>query len=349
MVAWTAARSARAQDADEHPRHAEHPSPAPNPDADPQDEQGPDSVGADEKNPQTVVVHGRAQAASRGASDYNVRVGELANVPHQNATDLLKLAPGIMLTNEAGEGHAEQVFLRGFDAREGQDVEFSLGGMPVNDVGNLHGNGYADLHFILPELVESLRVVEGPFDPRQGNFAVAGSAQYELGLDRRGLQGKYSVGSFNTHRTLLLWGPDGANRHTFGGAEYYTTDGYGTNRGAQRGTAMLQYEGAIDGGLFRILGTAYGTHFSSAGVLREDDVKANRVDFFGTSDARQGGDASRFSIAFDVEKRFSDMLFMGQLFVSKRGMRLRENFTGFLLDPQEPQQTMHASAAICST
>lgn len=346
MISWitSVARTALAQDAraQEHPNHNEHPYPAPNPDADPQSEEGPDSVGADEKNPATVVVHGRAQAVSRGASDFNVRVGELANVPRANASDLLKLAPGILLTNAAGEGHAEQVFLRGFDAREGQDIEFSLGGMPINDAGNLHGNGYADLHFIIPELVESIRVLEGPFDPRQGNYAVAGSAQYELGLDRRGLTGKYSVGNFGSHRTLLLWGPNGANRHTLGGAELYTTDGFGTNRAAKRGTAMMQYEGAIEGGVFRILGTAYGTHFSSAGVLRADDVDRGRVDFFGTNDNRQGGDASRFSMSFDVEKRFSDMLYLGQVFITKRSMRLRENFTGFLLDTQHPEQTPHA-------
>src|SRR5205807_880832 len=84
-----------------------------------------------------------------------------------------------------GAGDAEQVFLRGFDAREGQDLEFTVDGVPINDAGNLHGNGYADTHFILPELVRSLRVTEGAYAPQQGNFAVAGSADYQLGLGRR--------------------------------------------------------------------------------------------------------------------------------------------------------------------
>ena len=127
---------------------------------------------------------------------------QLAEVPRANASELLKLAPGILLTNEGGEGHAEQVFLRGFDAREGQDIEFTVGGVPINESGNLHGNGYADTHFIIPELVQSLRVVEGPFDPRQGNYAVAGSADYELGLAQRGLTAKLHRGSFGTQRVL---------------------------------------------------------------------------------------------------------------------------------------------------
>ncbi len=158
------------------PAHADDPeptAPAAKADADPN---------AEAQHEDAVTVRGRAPTPSRGASDFNLRIGELSRVPRQNAADLLKLAPGILLTNAGGDGHAERIFLRGFDAREGQDLELSAAGVPVNEAGNLHGNGYADLHFILPELVESLRVVEGPFDPRQGNFAVAGSAAYELGL-----------------------------------------------------------------------------------------------------------------------------------------------------------------------
>ena len=77
------------------------------------------------------------------------------------------------------------------DAREGQDLELSVGGVPINESGNLHGNGYADTHFIIPELAASLRVIEGPFDPRQGNFAVAGSADYALGLQQRGVTSRF--------------------------------------------------------------------------------------------------------------------------------------------------------------
>ena len=257
-----------------------------------------------------VTVTGRLVAPYRGASDFNIPVGELRNVPRQNATEYLKLAPGILLTNEGGEGHAEQVFLRGFDAREGQDVEFSVGGVPINESGNLHGNGYTDTHFIIPELISSLRVVEGPFDPRQGNYAVAGSANYELGLDKRGLTAKYAVGSWDTQRLLLLWGPSGESTHTFGGAEVFSTQGYGQNRDAQRATAMGQYEGKLGAnGSYRITGTAYATHYHSAGVIRQDDYDTGRIGFYDSYSillhqaVKPGGDASRYSIAADVETR----------------------------------------------
>ena len=87
-----------------------------------------------------------------------------------------------------------------------------------------------------------MRVLEGPYAPQQGDFAVAGSADYHLGLDRRGLSAEYTTGTFNTQRFLLLWGPNDAPPGTFAGAEYYTTDGFGANRQAKRGTATGQWE-----------------------------------------------------------------------------------------------------------
>ena len=302
------------------------------------------------QSPTEVTVQGRPAPPSRGASDFNLRVGELARVPRGNAAEMLKLAPGILLTNEGGEGHAEQVFLRGFDAREGQDIEFSVGGVPINEAGNLHGNGYADTHFIIPETVESLRVVEGPFDPRQGNFAVAGSANYELGLEKRGLSAKYMRGSFATERLLLLYGPKEASHRTFGAAEIYKTDGFGQNRDAERGTASGQYEGRLgDQGSYRITGMAYGTNYHSAGVIRDDDYRSGRIAFYDSYDmsafareqTRQGGDSTRFSLAGDLHTKVGEVHVGQQIFVISSGMRTRKNFTGFLLDVQKPVQRIH--------
>lgn len=304
----------------------------------------------DPHGPTEVTVAGRARPPSRGASDYAISVGELSIVPRKNASDLLKLAPGIMLSNEGGEGHAEQVFLRGFDAKEGQDIEFSLGGMPINESGNLHGNGYADTHFIIPELVSSLRVVEGPFDPRQGNYAVAGSASYELGLAQRGFTAKYAGGSFGTHRLLLLWGPAGESKGTLAGAEVFKTDGYGQNRDSQRATAMGQYEGRLGAeGSYRVLASAYTTHYHAAGMIRQDDYQNGRIGFHDSYAASsyahqaipEGGDASRYSLSADLDSRAADTTLSQQLFLTYRSLRILENFTGFLLDVQEPLQSVH--------
>jgi hypothetical protein len=289
-----------------------------------------------------VTVQGRSVPPSSGASDHRILVGELKRVPRKNAAELLKLAPGIFLSNDGGEGHAERIYVRGFDAREGQDLEFSIDGVPINESGNLHGNGLADLGFIIPELVTELRVVEGPFDPRQGNYAVAGSADYQTGLDERGLTGKFTLGSFGTERALLLWGPFGESVGTYAGAEVSRTDGFGENRDARSARAMGQYEGRLGSNArFRLSGSGYGTEYHSAGLLRDDDVRAGRKGFYDTYDTRQGGSASRYQLAFDIESKSGATTFAQKFFLIRRGMRVRENFTGYLLDTQEAIQTPH--------
>ena len=93
----------------------------------------------EKKNPFEMTVSGkRIPPPSRGASDFHVEIGALSSVPRKNAAELLKLVPGILLTNDGSEAHADQVFLRGFDAREGQDIEFTVGGVPVNELSLIH-------------------------------------------------------------------------------------------------------------------------------------------------------------------------------------------------------------------
>ncbi len=302
----------------------------------------PETAQLAEDDFEQVDIHGHLEARSHGASDYEFVLDRQKVIPRANASHALELAPGFLLTNEGGSGHAEQVFLRGFDAHEGQDLEFTVDGVPINDAGNYHGNGYADTHFIIPELIRSVRVLEGPYAPQQGNFAVAGSADYQLGLDRRGLTTEYTTGNFNTQRLLLMWGPSDAPAGTFAAAEYYTTDGFGVNRQAKRGTATGQWETPLGRGTLRINATAYFTEYNNAGVVRQDDYQLGRVDFYGTEDPNQTGNtASRASVAITYEKRFADIDTSQQIFVLDRTMRLRENWTGFLEDVQQPTQTPH--------
>ncbi len=298
--------------------------------------------GGHEDHVMTTVITERVLPKSRGASDVRIEIGQLRVVPRMTGGELLKLAPGMLLTNEGGEGHPERIFLRGFDAREGQDLELTVDGTPINDVGNLHGNGYADLNFIIPELVENLRVIEGPFDPRQGNFAVAGSADYELGLKQKGLTAKATYGSFDSQRIVLLWSPESASSKTFGAVSLQRSDGFGQNRAAQSARGAAGFEGRLsETTSFRLQAIGYASGFRSAGVIRDDDFRAGRIDFFGSSDPRQGGDATRASLSGDLHYHLGGFTAHQQAAVIFRSSRIRENFTGFLHDVQLPRQAPH--------
>ncbi len=163
--------------------------PAPSPGAEAAAEASPPPLAADGGSPPLVVavptapeqeapplppgvvevdVRGQQRKVERGGSDFQIEVGQLATIAGQSPESLLELAPGIFIANEGGAGHADQVFLRGFDAAQGQDIEFTVNGVPINQVDNTDCHGYADTHFIIPEVVKNLRVIEGPFDPRPG-------------------------------------------------------------------------------------------------------------------------------------------------------------------------------------
>ncbi|HEY6878093.1 MAG TPA: TonB family protein, partial [Polyangiales bacterium] len=154
-------------------------------------------------------IKAEARTEARGNNDYRLDRKLLEAAPHADAADLLKGAPGMVVARIEGDAVGHRLMLRGFDADHGQDIELTVDGVPVNQPSHIHGQGYADLGFVIPETVRSLRVVEGVYDPAQGDFAVAGSADFELGVEQRGARASSSYGAFHTFRELALWAPEG--------------------------------------------------------------------------------------------------------------------------------------------
>lgn len=283
--------------------------------------------------------------------DFQISVGQLADVPRNSASELMLLAPGVMLANHGGEGHAENIFIRGFDAGEGKDVEVRLDGVPLNEVSHAHGHGHADTYFIIPELVDALRVTEGPYDPAQGDFGVAGTVEYQLGLRRRGLTVSASSGSFAARRLSLVWGPAESGEATFVGLLLRQGHGFGPNRAYANAGAMAQTELAVgEEAWLRLFGSSYAGRYSSAGVVRETDVVGGRLpcapdadsQFFCLYDPNQGGAVQRHLLSAELRTRLGrGGRLVQQAFVVARQMRTRENFTGFLNDTPpvgEPQR-----------
>ena len=83
--------------------------------------------------------------------------------PIHSSQDILRMIPGLFTAQHAGGGKAEQIYLRGFDIDHGTDIRVSVDGMPVNMVSHAHGQGYADLHFLIPELIDHIDFDKGPY------------------------------------------------------------------------------------------------------------------------------------------------------------------------------------------
>ncbi|MCB9620929.1 MAG: TonB-dependent receptor [Sandaracinus sp.] len=275
------------------------------------------------------------RATGRGASDVEISRDVLEAAPAAEGADLLRRAPGVYVARAEGDAVGHRIFLRGFDAEHGQDVELRVAGIPMNLPSHLHGQGYLDLGFLIPEVVDSMRVLEGVADPRQGDFAVAGTVELELGVRRRGLTSRTSGGSFGSFRQLVLWAPEEQRDGSFAAFQMRRTDGFGDNRNALSGSAIVQQVLGDGPWRHRLFVLAHGSRARLAGFLRRDDVQAGRVGFYESYDyptaEAQSGLAMRGVIAYEATNRQADggNTQLG-LWIGHDVFRLQANYTGFV-------------------
>lgn len=283
---------------------------------------------------------GAKAASESAASDMQFDMGMLRAVPRQNAAQLMTLAPGFVLSNHGGEGHAQGVYLRGFDAGEGKDMEVLVDGIPVNEPSNAHAHGYADTQFVIPEFVESLRIVQGPFDPRQSDFAAAGSAEFHLAAPAAGIRTQASLGSFGRRRFVLGYAPDHENLKKFAAFDVTQGNGFGPNRAHHNIRALAQFTGRALGTKYRFLTASHSLGFDTAGVIRQDALNKGVLSCGGQNvdesyclhDPNQGGHASRHLASLELIQKSPDRTLSQQFTVMLRASRFRENFTGTLFD-----------------
>ena len=116
-----------------------------------------------------------AERPLTAASARTVRERDFLLRPRMTPEDILRAVPGLVLAQHQGGGKADQIFLRGFDADHGTDVSVNLDGVPVNMPSHAHGQGYTDLHFLIPEVIERIDVTKGPYFVEHGDFDTAGA------------------------------------------------------------------------------------------------------------------------------------------------------------------------------
>ena len=155
---------------------------------------------ADVKNPAEDLV-GIAASASQGA----ITSRQLEVRPFMRQGEVLETVPGVIITQHSGEGKANQYFLRGLNLDHGSDFAMTVAGAPVNMVTHAHSQGYADLNFLIPELVAGVQYSKGPYYADLGDFATAGASNinYATQLDRpiAELQaGSYGFGRLSSRR-----------------------------------------------------------------------------------------------------------------------------------------------------
>lgn len=291
--------------------------------------------------PEAVLVRGDAAPAKRGVFELTLRRDLLDASPRQRASELLSAAPGFFVDHEDGEGLGNDVYLRGFDLEHGAGIEFHVGSVPINAPTHLLGQGYADVDFVIPEVVRSLRVREGVYDPRQGDAAIVGSVDFDLGVTERGVLLKSSYGSFRQARAVAVVAPEGEDEQSFVALALRRSDGFGEHRATRSASGMGSYALQLDEGTrLRAWVSGYEARADLAGVLRDDDLAAGRVGFYDRFPSPLADGQSTLStrlvgaLELDRPNRAGGHL-GASLWAMRSTIRLRQNFTGNLESSNE--------------
>ena len=303
--------------------------------------------------PDESTVFGSAPMSA--ASSQVVRDRDLQLRPVARPADVFEVAPGLVVVQHAGGGKANQYFLRGFDADHGTDLALSIDDVPINMVTHGHGQGYADPHFLIPELIERVEVREGPYFAQDGDFATAGAINLRLREtvarssvtleDTLVLNPSLSAGMLSNPRFLAIARTDVGRVRGYVAAEVTHLDGpflhpldfnhvnvvgrWGARLGASVdvGLTLMSYTGTWNASgqvPARLLGQPYeGRTFSQ----------------FDAVDPTEGGRSERHSASLALRARLdaaSELRLM--VYAASYRLSIFSNFTFFLNDPVHGDQ-----------
>ncbi|VUD72179.1 Vitamin B12 transporter BtuB [Methylobacterium symbioticum] len=275
------------------------------------------------------------EAASAGV----ISGAQLNSRPITRPGEVLEAVPGLIVTQHSGEGKANQFFLRGFNLDHGTDIALFVDGMPVNMRSHAHGQGYADLNFLIPELVGGVEFHKGPYFVRDGDFASAGSVRIDY-LDTVAQNlALTTIGSFGYRRALTIASaPLGAGNLLVAG-EAQTYDGpWDVPDRLRKFNGVLRYSQgtALDG--FAVTGMAYWAKWNATNQIPERAVAEGIIGRYGTLNPTDGGDTGRFSLSGRWSRTDETGVTRASAYVNRYRMNLFNDFTYVLTDPVNGDQ-----------
>ncbi|WPZ12158.1 TonB-dependent receptor [Roseivirga spongicola] len=265
--------------------------------------------------------------------------------PINTSQDVLKIVPGLFIAQHAGGGKAEQIFLRGFDIDHGTDIELNVDGMPVNMVSHAHGQGYSDLHFVIPETIEQVDFDKGPYYAKQGNFNTAGYANFFTKRRLSESMFKIEGGQFGTFRTVglfnLLKAQKAEDPSLYLATEFFRTDGYFESpQYFNRFNSLLKYHQKLnDTQTLELSFSGFTSSWDASGQIPQRAVDNGTITRFGAIDDTEGGETSRINLNSKLTTELSNGgYFENQVYFSQYNFNLVSNFTFFLNDPVNGDQ-----------
>jgi hypothetical protein len=278
---------------------------------------------------------GVATAASVGV----VAASQLEERSLLRPADVLERVPGLVVSQHSGEGKGNQYYVRGFNIDHGTDLSLQVAGVPVNMPTHAHGQGYADLNFLIPELVSGIQFQKGTYQADAGDFSTAGAVRVSyLGVLEEPLL-RLEAGEGGYERALLAASPPLGGGHLLGALELVHKDGPWVNPDDFRklNAALRWSRGDTTSGL-TLSGLYYDADWNATDQVPARSVADGSVARFGAIDPSDGGRARRASLSAEWQAARGSRLTRVSAFALRNELKLWSNFTYALDDPGNGDQ-----------
>jgi Carboxypeptidase regulatory-like domain/TonB-dependent Receptor Plug Domain/TonB dependent receptor len=289
----------------------------------------------------TINVRGRQDdlvGIASSAGQVTVGAEELKNRPLLRSGEILEALPGLIITQHAGGGKANQYFLRGFNLDHGTDFAIFLDGMPLNLPSHAHGEGYSDMNTVIPEFVERVNAEKGPYYADVGDYGSAGNAQvvFYKTLPRNFFQidgGMYQFARFVFGVSQKL----GKGNLLYGGEAYHDGGPWVHSDNYYKFNGLVTYIQGTEANGFSITTHAYdGARWNSSDQLPYTAVPV--VGLFGSLSPSDGGRSQRYSLQGEWHHKSASSETQLMAYGFYYDLNLFSDFTYYLVDPYKGDQ-----------
>ena len=273
------------------------------------------------------------------ASQMTISGEDLNARPIANGPEILEATPGLAVVQHSGSGKANQYYLRGYNLDHGTDMAIFWDDVPINLPTNAHGQGYADLNFLIPEAISGLEVRKGPYFADVGDFASAGDLHLSLRDSVEKNIVSATVGSFGYDRFLALGSTKLGDGSLLYAGEFNTYNGpWATAEDVRKFNGLLRYSQgtATDG--FSATAMAYTNNWNSSDQVALRAITTGQIGLFGELDPTDGGDTSRFMFSTRFAQSDDAGSWKANAYLVRETMDLFNNFTWETADPVNGDQ-----------
>ena len=277
------------------------------------------------------VLVGEARSASEGV----ISQADIYKRPVQRPGDILEAVPGLIVTQHSGSGKSNQLYLRGFNLDHGTDFATWIDGMPVNMRSHGHGQGYTDINFLMPEIIEEMSFVKGPYHSEIGDFSSAGGVHIQTidQLDKKSI--KVGLGENGFNRILAMGSKKIESEVITGALELQGYDGpwIDITEDVNKVNGFFKFARNNELGKRSITAMIYDNEWNSADQIPSRAISEGIIDDFGSLDKTLGGSTRRMSVSSEYSHDHKTNKVVWRSYIIGYELDLWSNFTYLLDDP----------------